>query len=215
MKIIPAILTEHPEDLENKIRETESFTDLAQVDIMDGRFVPSSSILAGDLARVRTRLEIEVHLMVLDPESQVEAFVRAGATRIVFHFEATTDPLSVVRQIKSLNQKAGLALNPETPIDPLVKLAPYLDFVLFLSVNPGFYGSPFIPAVLDKIKDLRSRGIPLEVGVDGGMNSRTIPAARASGADYVCVGSAIFGAKDPREAYLGLVNVAGQVWNGK
>ncbi|MBI4330507.1 MAG: ribulose-phosphate 3-epimerase, partial [Chloroflexi bacterium] len=136
MRILPAILTDRADDLEKKIRQAETCTRLVQVDIMDGRFVPSRSINAADLSRVRTTLELELHLMVLEPENQVADFVRGGASRIVFHYEASADPAAVIRTIRAMNVKAGLALNPETPIEPLVQLAPEIDFALFLSVNP-------------------------------------------------------------------------------
>ncbi|MBI4329829.1 MAG: ribulose-phosphate 3-epimerase [Chloroflexi bacterium] len=208
MKIVPAILTDQCEDLVNKIRQAETFTGLVQIDIMDGRFVPSHSITAQDLAPIRTNLEMEVHLMVKHPENHIERFVEAGGSRIVFHYEGAGDPAAVISRIKKLGKKAGLALNPETPIAPLVQLAPSLDFALFLSVNPGFYGSPFIPGVLDKIQEVRALKIPLEIGIDGGIKEHNITAARDCGADYVCVGSAVFNRRSPAEAYRELQKLA-------
>ncbi len=210
MKILPAILTNRRDDLENKIRQSETFTDLVQIDVMDGQFVPSSSITAADLASVKTSVEREVHLMVKHPKNQIESFARAGASRIVFHYEATANPSSVINEIKRMGKKAGLALNPETPIDPLVKLAPSLDFALFLSVNPGFYGSPFVPGVLDKIRAFKALRIPLELGIDGGIKANNIRQVKETGVDYVCVGSAVFNHKDPAQGYHELMRLIGQ-----
>lgn len=203
MKILPAILTDRREDLELKIRQSETFTDLVQIDIMDGQFVPSHSINAADLASVKTHLELEVHLMVKKPEDYIESFARAGASRIVFHYEAAPNPLVVINCIKANGKKAGIALNPETPLAALIQLVPRLDFALFLSVNPGYYGAPFIPEVLDKIRACRALKIPLELGTDGGINADTIVEAKQSGVDYVCVGSAIF-RNDPAASYAKL-----------
>lgn len=204
MKILPAVLTDTREDLELKIKQAEAFTDLVQIDIMDGQFVPSRSIKAKDLASIKTALKLEVHLMVKSPENYIESFARAGASRIVFHYEATPNPSDVIRQIKKLGKKAGLALNPETPILPLQKLASTLDFALFLSVNPGFYGSPFIPQVLDKIKQFKALRISLELGIDGGVKAHNIVEIMQSGVDYACTGSVIFSSKDPAASYLEL-----------
>lgn len=203
MKIVPAVLTDNREDLETKIRQAEAFTDCVQIDIMDGQFVPSRSISAADLASVRTKLKLEVHLMVKQPESYIEGFARAGASRIVFHYEATPDPAMVIKRIKKLGKKVGLALNPETPILPLRKLSPLLDFALFLSVNPGFYGSPFIPEVLKKIRAFRALRIPLEIGIDGGVKAHNVREIMQSGVDYACVGSAVFNERS-RESFLEL-----------
>lgn len=204
MKILPAILTDSRDDLEIKIRHAEAFTDLVQIDIMDGQFVPSSSIKAEDLASIKTSLKLEVHLMVKFPEDYLESFARAGASRIVFHYEATPHPQDVIRKIKKLGKKAGLALNPETPILPLQKLARSLDFALFLSVNPGFYGSPFIPEVLDKIRQFKALRIPLELGIDGGVKVNNVVEIMRAGVDYACVGSVIFNSASPQASYLEL-----------
>ena len=207
MKILPAVLTDSREDLELKIRQAEAFTDLVQIDVMDGQFVPSRSIAAEDLASVKTTIKLEVHLMVKSPENYIEGFARAGASRIVFHYEGTPSPRDVIRQIKKLGKKAGLALNPETPLLPLQKLARSLDFALFLSVNPGFYGSPFIPEVLDKIKQFKAMRIPLELGIDGGVKANNIAEIMQTGVDYACVGSVIFNSKDPAASYRELKRV--------
>jgi ribulose-phosphate 3-epimerase len=189
------------------LREAEAFTDRVQVDIMDGRFVPSRSITAEDLARVKTSLSLEVHLMVSEPEEHVEAFFRAGAGRVVFHREATEAPSRTIAQARRLGLELGLALNPQTQLDEAKQLLGEVDFVLLLSVDPGFYGSPFHPEVLEKAKALRRlfRG---EIGMDGGLKVENIRQVKEAGVDYACVGSGIFRSPDPAAAYRGLRDLA-------
>ncbi|HJW87999.1 MAG TPA: ribulose-phosphate 3-epimerase, partial [Dehalococcoidia bacterium] len=116
MRVLPAVLTSNPRELERMLHEAEAFTDRVQVDIMDGRFVPSESISAEDLARVKTRLFVEVHLMVMEPEAHLEAFLEAGAGRVVFHYEATSSPSRTIALARHLGLWVGLALNPQTPV---------------------------------------------------------------------------------------------------
>lgn len=189
------------------LREAEAFTDRVQVDIMDGRFVPSQSISAEDLARVKTRLLLEVHLMVMEPESHLEAFHEAGAARAVFHYEATSSPSRTIALARHLGLGVGLALNPQTPVLEAKPLFEEVDFLLLLSVDPGFYGSPFIPAVLEKTKALRPL-FPREIGMDGGIKEENIRQVKEAGVDYACVGSGIFRSTDPARAYRELLALA-------
>ena len=144
IRIVPAILTDDPKTLETMVRQTETFTDFAQFDIMDGKFVPSRSITSEHIARLTMKLNWEAHLMVLHPEDCLEDFRRAGAQKIVFHYEATSSPHEVISLVKNLGMKVGLAVNPETPVSAITPLVNEVDSVLFLSVNPGFYGSKFM-----------------------------------------------------------------------
>ena len=146
VRIVPAILTDDPATLEKLVRQAETFTDFVQFDIMDGKFVPSQSVSCDQIAALKTKLTWEAHLMVLHPEDCLEDFKKAGARKIVFHYEATASPQEVIRKIKKLGMKVGLAVNPETPVSALTPLVKEVDSVLFLSVNPGFYGAKFIPA---------------------------------------------------------------------
>ena len=234
MKIVPAILTDSPRELEKMVRQSESFTDWAQIDIMDGRFVPSHSITAADLAAVlqrcpdavlslskelvegpkdamRTDLKVDAHLMVNDPAVHFADFKKAGARKITFHFEATPSPQEAIARARHLGLEVAVALNPETPLSALMPLLPLVDSVLFLTVNPGFYGSPFIPEVLDKIKDLRARGPGARIGVDGGIKADNIALVASYGVDYICVGSAIFKQADPAASFLDLRRKLGLV----
>ncbi len=207
-RVVPAVLTNDPEALAKMVRQAESFADFVQVDIMDGRFVPSCSIACRDLVTVSPKLRWEAHLMVRQPEEQLQCFARAGAEKIVFHFEATSSPLRIIRQIRHLGIKVGLAINPETPLASIILLADRVDSVLFLTVHPGFYGAKFLPEVLDKVAELRSRKPLLEIGVDGGIKESNVGEVAKLGVDYICVGSAVFVQPDPAASFRRLQSLA-------
>jgi ribulose-phosphate 3-epimerase len=208
IRTVPAILTDDPAALEKMVRQTETFTDYAQFDIMDGRFVPSRSITCEHIARLNTRLSWEVHLMVRCPEAYLDDFRRAGAQKAVFHYEATATPGEVGSQARELGLKVGLAINPETPVAAITPLVKELDSVLFLSVNPGFYGSPFLSEVLDKIGSLRQTHPGLEIGIDGGIKESNIARIARSGVDVIYVGSAIYRQAEPAASYRRLKALA-------
>jgi ribulose-phosphate 3-epimerase len=201
IRIVPAILTNDPVKLETLARQAEAFTDFAQVDIMDGKFVPSKSVTCAQVAAVKIKLDWEAHVMIFHPEDCLADFHRAGAKKVVFHYEATSEPEKIIGQIRKLGLKAGLAVNPETPIPSFAPLVNKVDSVLFLSVHPGFYGAAFIPAVLDKIKDFRKAYPGVEIGIDGGVKEDNIVKIAWSGVDVICIGSALFRAPQPAEAY--------------
>ena len=201
IRVVPAILTDDPKVLETLVRQTETFASYAQFDIMDGQFVPSRSITSEHIARLTMKLKWEAHLMVLRPEAYLEDFQRAGAQKIVFHYEATSSPYEVISRIKTLGMKVGLAVNPETPLTAVTPLVNELDSVLFLSVNPGFYGSKFIPEVLDKIAAFRQAQSGMEIGIDGGIKESNISQIARSGVDVIYVGSAIFLQPQPAESF--------------
>lgn len=208
IQIVPAILTDDPKALETMVRQTETFTSYAQLDIMDGRFVPSQSITCEHIARLTIKLDWEAHLMVLRPETYLEDFQRAGAQKIVFHYEATDSPSEVISLVRKSSLGVGLAVNPETPVSAILPLASEIDSVLFLSVNPGFYGSKFIPEVLDKIREFRKAQPNLEIGIDGGIKESNIAQIARSGVDVICVGSAILQQPQPGESYRRLLALA-------
>jgi ribulose-phosphate 3-epimerase len=208
IRIVPAILTDDPEALAKLVRQAETFTDYAQFDIMDGEFVSSRSVSCQQIAGLKTRLKWEAHLMVRHPEDCLEDFRKAGARKIVFHYEATHDPLKIIRKIKKLGMKAGLAANPETPIAAIKPLVKDSDSVLFLSVNPGFYGAKFIPEVLDKITAFRKLYPEKETGIDGGVSESNIGQIARTGVGVIYVGSAIFLQPDPAAAYRRLKKLA-------
>jgi len=214
-RIVPAILTESPEALAGMVRGAETYAEFVQVDIMDGLFVPSRSIVCPDIAALEPRLRWEAHLMVRQPEEQAQPFARAGAERIVFHFEAGADPRRTIELIRKEGVGAGLAVNPETPLEAIMPLADSVDSILFLTVHPGFYGAKFLPEVLDKVAQLRARRPDLEIGVDGGIKEGNVAEVARLGVDYICVGSAIFMQPDPAGAYRRLQALADQACPGE
>ena len=208
IRTVPAILTDDPATLEKLVRQTETFTDFAQFDIMDGKFVPSHSVSCDQIAALKTKLTWEAHLMVLRPEDCLEDFKKAGAKKIVFHYEATPSPPDVIRKVRKLGMEVGLAVNPETPVSAIAPLVKQLDSVLFLSVKPGFYGARFIPEVLDKIVAFRQAYPRIETGIDGGIKENNIAQIARTGVDVIYVGSAIFLQPQPAESYRRLAALA-------
>ena len=209
-RVVPAILTEDPKALKTMLRQSETFTDYVQVDIMDGQFVPSRSITWKHLAAIKTKLSWEAHLMVLHPEDQFEGFKQAGVKKVVFHYEATPSPRKVISIARNLSLGVGLAVNPETTVSSILPLAGEIDSVLFLSVVPGFYGSKFIPEVLKKIAELRRVRPDMEIGIDGGIKESNIVQIARAGADVICVGSAIFLQPDPAASFRHLQSLVRQ-----
>jgi len=208
IRAVPAILTDDPAELATLVRQTESFTDYAQMDVMDGKFVPSRSVACADIAALKTSLRWEAHLMVEKPEACARDFKEAGAELIVFHYEATPQPADVIARIRELGVKVGLAVNPETTLEQVEPFVGSVDSVLFLSVNPGYYGAAFIPEVLDKIVAFRRAHPEREIGLDGGVKEANIAQIARTGVDVIYIGSAIFRQPDPGAAYRKLLALA-------
>ena len=200
-RTVPAILTDNSSTLEKLVRQAETFTNYVQFDLMDGQFVPSRSYSVEDLVALKTTLSWETHLMMLQPEGHLEKLQRAGAKKIVFHFEAVSSPEKIISLIKNLGVKIGLAVNPETPINAFKALVPEVDSVLFMAVNPGYYGAKFIPEVLDKIKEFRKTFFKTETGIDGGIKENNIVEVARSGVNVIYIGSAIFLQPEPAASY--------------
>ena len=207
-RVVPAILTNDPKALETMVRQAEVFTNYVQFDIMDGQFVPSQSITWEHLASLSMKLGWEVHLMVLHPEEHLKGFQRAGAQKVVFHYEATPSPREVISLARDLGLGVGLAVNPDTSVSSFLPLADEVDSILFLTVHPGFYGSKFIPEVTDKIAELRSARPDIEIGVDGGIKESNITEVAQSGVDVIYAGSAIFRQPQPGESFRHLQALA-------
>ena len=208
VSVVPAILTDDSQALKTMVRQAEAFCDYVQFDIMDGRFVPSQSIKCEHIAALNTTLSWEAHLMVEEPEDYAADFMKAGARRITFHHEASPHPEKVIKLIKDLGLEAGLALNPETPVATVLPLVSEVASVLLLTVHPGFYGSPFIPEVLQKVAELRRVYPEIEIGVDGGIKEANIAQVARAGVDAICVGSAVFLKPQPAESYRRLSTLA-------
>jgi ribulose-phosphate 3-epimerase len=195
--------------------------DLIHVDIMDGHFVPNLTLGPRLVAAVRkiTRLPIDVHLMVDNPRFFVPQFHEAGADWISIHVEATAHLHKDVTLIRDLGRKAGLALNPGTPLSLMKEVLGDLDFVLLMSVNPGWGGQSFIPAVRDKIQDLRSwlreKNLDIPIEVDGGIHLGNVEGLVRAGMDVVVAGSAIFEASDPAAVIREMKRLAVRAANPK
>ena len=201
VKVVPAILTDDPSALKQMAQQAATFTDFVQIDIMDGRFVPSRSVTREQIVGLPNNLNWEAHLMVESPEEYVADLKQAGASKVIFHHEATSVPDRVISRGRELEMDIGLAINPETPVSAIVPYIVKVDSVLLLTVTPGFYGSKFIPEVMDKVAQLRDIESNIEIGVDGGVKENNIREIASTGVDYICVGSAVFLQPDPAESY--------------
>jgi ribulose-phosphate 3-epimerase len=207
-KVIPAILTGDPDSLSEGLRQVESFTDEVQIDVMDGIFVPSRSVGAQVLSGIKAKLLHEAHLMVTNPDRFAAALRHGGFTRAVFHIEAAGNPKKVINILRSQGLEVGIALNPETPNEKILPFLRDISLVLFLTVDPGFYGSPFIPEVLTKVRSLRANTSSSTIGVDGGINEKNIRKVVEAGADRIYVGSHVFLTRDPKISYQKLNRLA-------
>ena len=201
IRIVPAILTDDPGALNQMVKSISSAVQWAQVDIMDGQFVPSKSIGWQQVKAAKLPFDWEAHLMVQEPETYFSGFKAARARRVIFHFEGVTDVQASVAKARTLDLGVGLAINPGTPVSAILDFLPLLDSVLIMSVIPGFYGAKFIPEVLDKVGQIRALCPEISIGIDGGIKESNILEVAASGVDDICVGSAIFLAADPQASY--------------
>ncbi len=200
IKIAPSILSADFGRLGEQVAEVaKAGADYIHVDVMDGRFVPNITIGAPVVASLRswTDLPLDVHLMIERPEVHVSQFADAGADIITVHVEAATHLHRLVEAIKGLGIKAGVSLNPATPLNLLDEVLPLLDLVLVMTVNPGFGGQAFIGSMMDKITRLRKilddRQSKAELEVDGGITAGIAPKVVEAGADVLVAGAAIFG----------------------
>jgi ribulose-phosphate 3-epimerase len=206
--ISPSILSADFARLGDEVTALErAGADWAHVDVMDGRFVPNMTIgpiVVAALKRV-TKLPLDVHLMIVEPERYVEDFAKAGADIITVHAEACHHLHSVLQQIRRTGKKAGVSINPGTSEDVLRYVLELTDLVLVMSVNPGFGGQEFIPAVLPKIANIRrmidASGRPIHLEVDGGVKPGTARQVIEAGADVLVAGSAVFGEPGSGEAH--------------
>jgi ribulose-phosphate 3-epimerase len=212
IKIAPSILSADFSRLGEEIRAVEAAgADIIHVDVMDGHFVPNITIgpLIVEAARRSTKLPLDVHLMITNPELYVADFARAGADYITVHVETGFHLNRLIQSIKEhKGVKASVSLNPATPLTALDYVLPDVDMVLIMSVNPGFGGQAFIPSALDKIAKLRKRidesGVKAEIEVDGGVKPGNAAEIITAGADILVAGSAVFGAKDYTAAIKGI-----------
>jgi ribulose-phosphate 3-epimerase len=207
IRIAPSILSADFGRLADEVRAVEAAgADWIHVDVMDGRFVPNITIgpLVVEAVRNVTRLPIDAHLMIVEPERYVDAFAKAGADLISVHAEVSPHLHRTIQAIRAAGARPSVALNPSTPLDCLEYVLGDVDMVLLMTVNPGFGGQSYIPAVTEKVRRLRrmadERGQELEIEVDGGVKASTVGAVAQAGANVLVAGTAVFGAKDYRAA---------------
>lgn len=207
IKIAPSILSANFARLGDEIKDVEKGgADYIHVDVMDGHFVPNITIgpLIVEAIRPVTKLPLDVHLMIENPERYIGAFVKAGADIITVHVEACTHLHSVIHQIKSAGIKAGVVLNPHTPVSLIQHILEDIDLVLLMTVNPGFGGQSFIHSVLPKIKQVakmvEEKNLDVEIEVDGGVNAATAKLCVEAGANVLVAGSAIYNQSDRGKA---------------
>lgn len=191
----------------------QSKAEWIHLDIMDGLFVPNISFGLPVVQAIRkaTTKTLDVHLMIEQPERYITAFADAGADVLTLHYEASRHLHRAMQQIRDAGMKAGVVLNPHTPVELLQDLLPYLDLVLLMSVNPGFGGQKFIPQILDKTvrlkKMIEKRGLEVLIEVDGGVNAETAAQLFDAGADALVAGSCVFGSEDPQKTIERLLEV--------
>ena len=215
IKISPSILSADFSILGEEIKSLEKAgADLIHVDVMDGHFVPNITMGPPIIKMVRrfTKLPFDVHLMISPVEKYIKAFADAGSDIITIHPEATDNLKRAVTTIKSLGKKAGVSLNPKTPISALMDVINEIDLILIMSVNPGFGGQSFMSEVLPKVKELRKmineKKLKIDIEIDGGINFETAPLAVKAGANILVSGTTIFAGGSLKDNILKLRNCA-------
>lgn len=208
IEVILAIITDNFEEIKEKMKLAEPYAKWIQIDVGDGEFVPNKTFLDLDrFSEIETPLEKEAHLMVKDPKNYIERCEEGGFQRVIFHIEAIQTDTDkgrtgadfvpeIIEDIKSKGMEAGIALNPETPIEAAEPFIDKTDVILFLGVNPGFSGQKFLPEVASKIKILRQKYPDVNIAIDGGMNPENAKKAIEAGANIIVSASYIWGSGD-------------------
>ena len=203
IQIAPSILSADFLHLEKDVETVNRYADILHFDVMDGVFVPNISFGFPVIEAVARKAEkpMDVHLMIVEPEKYAERFAKAGAAMISFHLNATSDPMALLRKIRSLGVKAGLVINPDIPVESLYPYIRESDFILLMSVFAGFGGQKFIEDTYERIRTLRAemqrQGHLIPIEVDGGVSASNAAALAEAGAEILVAGSAVFKADDP------------------
>jgi len=201
IKLAPSILSADFGRLNEEIASVEEFVDVIHVDVMDGHFVPNITLGAPVVKFIKSKLPLDVHLMIENPEKFVKDFAEAGAARIVVHSEACGENLrAVLMTIRSFGCECGVSIKPGTSVEAVKNVLDLADEILVMTVEPGFGGQSFMADMVGKIRELRSLGYEGDVGVDGGINDKTAPVCIDAGANLLISGSYFFKATDKKEA---------------
>jgi ribulose-phosphate 3-epimerase len=215
VQIIPSILSADFARLGEDIHKVEhGGATMLHVDIMDGHFVPNLTVGPPVVRSIRkiTKMTLDVHLMVTDPDKYAPVFIEAGADQVSVHAEAARHLDGTIRSIQSEGVPAGVVLNPATPVSALEEVLDLVDYVLIMSVNPGFGGQRFIPRALDKIRRLdslrRERGLKFSIEIDGGVNTDNVVEIVQAGCDWLVSGASIFRSPDPAATFAGMRELA-------
>ena len=196
VQIAPSILSADFNILGKEIAEVEAHVDRIHFDVMDGHFVPNISFGAPVLKWLKTKLPIDAHLMIENPENYIEDFAKAGADLIIVHSEACSDLELILKKIKDLGVETGVSIKPKTPVSEIKNNLSLIDQVLIMTVEPGFGGQSFMEDMLPKIKELKDLNYEGDIAIDGGVNGETGKLCREAGAGILIAGSYIFGSED-------------------
>lgn len=197
VKIAPSILSADKSKINTEIREVEKYSDFIHVDVMDGIFVPPVTINSNFVRAIKTRVPLDIHLMVHEPsDSYIKGFTDAGAYSITIHEEACKNPAKQLNCIKKQKARAGISIKPNTPLSKIIQYLNMVDMVLIMTVKPGWAGQKFIDSTMAKVKELRKLKPKLDIEVDGGINPYTARIAYEAGANIFVAGTSIFGKKD-------------------
>ncbi|MEK6983740.1 MAG: ribulose-phosphate 3-epimerase [Nanoarchaeota archaeon] len=196
-KIAPSILSANLSKINEEIKEVDGYADLIHVDIMDGIFVPPTTVDSGFVKKIKTEIPLDVHLMVHEPsDSYIKGFIDAGAYSITIHEEACRNPSKQINFIRNNKTKAAISIKPNTPVDKIKKYLDMVQMILIMTVEPGWAGQKFMEFTIPKVNELRRLKPKLDIEVDGGITPYTARIAYEAGANVFVAGTSIFGKKD-------------------